>query len=252
LCEADNLQRVRVTFLGSGDAFAGGGRFQACLHLAGGAEPMLLDCGATTLVALKRADIDPSSIGFVALSHLHGDHFAGLPWLILDGQFSKRTRPLRTAGPAGVGERVNRTFEALYPGATAAERAFETTFGEFSERTPYELGPARITPFEARHSSGAPSYALRVEYGGKVIAYSGDTEWTDTLIDVADRADLFVCECNFFERRGPGHMDYRTLAEKRSQLKCDRIVLTHMSEQMLGHLGDVEFEAASDGAVIAL
>ena len=85
LSEADNLQGVRVTFLGSGDAFAGGGRFQACLHLAGGADPLLLDCGATTLVALKRADIDPSSVGFVALSHLHGDHFAGLPWLILDG-----------------------------------------------------------------------------------------------------------------------------------------------------------------------
>ena len=241
-----------MTFLGSGDAFAGGGRFQACLHLAGGTDQLLLDCGATTLVALKRADIDPSSLGFVALSHLHGDHFAGLPWLILDGQFAKRTRPFQIVGPVGVGERVNRTFEALYPGAAAAERAFETVFGEFSERTRYELGPARITAFEVRHSSGAPSYALRVEYGGKVIAYSGDTEWTDALIDVTDGADLFVCECNFFERRGPGHMDYRTLTEKRPQLKCDRVVLTHMSEQMLGRLGEVEFEVASDGTVIAL
>ena len=243
---------VQLTFLGSGDAFAGGGRFQACLHLAGGPEPLLLDCGATALVALKRADIDPSSIGFVALSHLHGDHFAGLPWLILDGQFSKRTRPLRIAGPPGVGERVNRAFEALYPGAAAAERAFPTTFVELSAQTECELGPARITPFEVRHSSGAPSYALRVEYSGKVIAYSGDTEWTGALVDVAAGADLFVCECNFYERTGPGHMDYRTLAEKRPQLTCDRLVITHMSEQMLGHLGEVEFEAASDGAVIAL
>jgi ribonuclease BN (tRNA processing enzyme) len=241
-----------LTFLGSGDAFAGGGRLQACFYLAGGADPLLLDCGATALVALRRADIDPSTIGFVALSHLHGDHFAGLPWLILDGQFANRTRPLQIAGPAGVRERVERTFEALYPGATGAERPFRTTFGEFSERTPYELGPARITPIEVRHSSGAPSYALRVEYAGKVIAYSGDTEWTDPLIEVADGADLFVCECNFFERKGPGHMDYRTLSEKRPQLTCDRLVLTHMNEVMLGHLGDVEFEAASDGAVIAL
>ena len=252
LCEAENLQAVRVTFLGSGDAFAGGGRFQACLHLAGGGEPLLLDCGATTLVAFRRAEIDPSTIGFVALSHLHGDHFAGLPWLILDGQLAKRTRPLEIAGPAGVRARVEQTFEALYPGATASERAFATSFGEFAENTPYELGPARITPFEVRHSSGAPSYALRVEYGGKVIGYSGDTEWTDALIEVADSADLFVCECNFFERRGPGHMDYRTLAAKRPQLNCDRLVLTHMSEEMLGRLDEVECEAASDGAVIAL
>jgi ribonuclease BN (tRNA processing enzyme) len=243
---------VQLTFLGSGDAFAGGGRFQACLHLAGGAEPLLLDCGATTLVALRRADIDPSSLGFVALSHLHGDHFAGLPWLILDGQFSKRTKPLRIAGPTGVGARVNQTFEALYPGATAVERAFETSFGEFSERTPYQLGPARITPFQVRHSRGAPSYALRIEYSEKVIAYSGDTEWTDALIDVADGADLFVCECNFYDLKAPGHLNYLTLADNRPRINCDRIVLTHMSEQMLGRSGDVKLEMAADGAVISL
>lgn len=243
---------MQLTFLGSGDAFAGGGRFQACLHLAGGAEPLLLDCGATTLVALRRADIDPSSLGFVALSHLHGDHFGGLPWLILDGQFAKRTKSLDIAGPTGVADRVNRTFEALYPGATAVERAFATTFGEFSERTPYDLGPSRITPFQVRHSSGAPSYALRIEYGEKVIAYSGDTEWTDALIDVADGADLFVCECNFYDLNAPGHLNYVTLDDKRPQINCDRIVLTHMSEQMLRRSGDVELEMAADGAVISL
>ncbi len=243
---------MRLTFIGSGDAFAGGGRFQACLLLQGGEEPMLLDCGATTLVALKRAGIDPASIGYVAVSHLHGDHFAGLPWLILDGQFSERTRPLEVAGPLTTGERVERTFGALYPGSAEAERAFSTTFTDLPERTPWEFGPARITAFEVAHSSGAPSYALRVEYADKVIAYSGDTEWTDALIDVTKETDLFVCECNFFERKGPGHMDYRTLVEKRPQLGCDRIVLTHMSEEMLGRLGEVEFETASDGAVIDL
>ena len=243
---------MRLTFLGSGDAFSGGGRLQACLLLEGGDEPMLLDCGATTLVGLKRAGIDPASIGFVALSHLHGDHFAGLPWLILDGQFSKRTKPLEVVGPITTGERVEQTFEALYPGAAQANRAFPTDFLDLPERTPWDFGPARITAFEVAHSSGAPSYALRVEYAGKVIAYSGDTEWTDVLTEVTKDTDLFVCECNFFEKKGPGHLDYRTLVEKCSQLGSDRIVLTHMSEEMLGHLDEVEFETASDGAVIEL
>jgi ribonuclease BN (tRNA processing enzyme) len=243
---------VQLTFLGSGDAFAGGGRLQACIHLDDGVEPILLDCGATALVAIRRADIDPSSIGYVALSHLHGDHFAGLPWLILDGQFAPRSKPLQIAGPVGVQDRVERTFEALYPGATTVERPFETTFGEFSERSPYELGPARITPFQVRHSSGAPSYALRVEYGGRVIAYSGDTEWTDALLEVADGAHLFVCECNFYDLKAPGHLNYVTLAAKRPQINCDRLVITHMSEGMLARARDVEFETASDGAVLAI
>ncbi len=248
------MNDVRLTFLGSGDAFSSAGRLQACLHLDGGDEPMLLDCGATALAGLKRAGIAPASVGFVALSHLHGDHFAGIPWLILDGQFAKRAKPLRIAGPAGARERIERTFEALYPGATAIQQAFEISFVDLSERTACELGPARITPFEVSHSSGAPSYALRIEYGGKVIAYSGDTHWTDALIEVADGADLLVCECTFYDRKAPGHLDYLTLTEKRPLIRCDRIVITHMSEDMLAHAasGQLELETASDGAMIAL
>jgi ribonuclease BN (tRNA processing enzyme) len=243
---------VRLRFLGCGDAFAGGGRFQTCFHLDGGADPVLIDCGATTLPALRRERIDPGGLGWVVLSHLHGDHFGGLPWLILDGRFSSRSRPLVIAGPAGTEERLARVFDALYPGAWEAPRPFELTFVELSERAPSELGPARVTPFEVVHRSGAPSYALRLEYAGKVIVYSGDTEWTDTLIEAACGADLFVCECNYFDKRVPGHMDYRTLAANRAAFDCRQFALTHMSEEMLAHLGEVDMAAASDGLVLTV
>jgi ribonuclease BN (tRNA processing enzyme) len=242
---------ARLTFVGSGDAFGGGGRFQACLHLeAKGTDALLLDCGATTLIALKRLGIDPSAIGWVALSHLHGDHFAGLPWLILDGQFGKRDKTLTVTGPAGTEERVHQTFEALYPGAPTAERRFATQFVEFTQRVPLDFGPARITAYPVRHTPGTAPHGLRVEYAGRVIAYSGDTEWTDTLPELARGADLFVCECNFFDTKAPGHLDYGTLMQHRSKLECERLVITHMSKQMLDRLGAVEFEAGADGAVI--
>ena len=213
---------------------------------------MLVDCGASSLVALKREQIDRNSIGHIALSHLHGDHFAGIPWLILDGQFGGRTRPLVIAGPPGTEDRVTRTFELLYPGASSAERRFETQFVEIPEREPARFGAATITPFEVVHSCGAPPYALRIEYGGKLIGYSGDTEWTDALIEVADGADLFICECNQFDREVPGHLSYRTLQAKRSELRCERLVLTHLGQSPIDHLDEIEFETASDGAVIEL
>jgi ribonuclease BN (tRNA processing enzyme) len=246
------MSAVRITFVGSGSAFAGGGRFQACLHLDDGDEPLLLDCGASSLIALKRLAIDPASIGWVALSHLHGDHFAGLPWMILDGQFAKRTKPLVIAGPEGTRERVETTFEALFPGGAHAERGFETSFREFSDNLAQELGPARVTAYPVIHSTGTNPHGLRVEYGGGVISYSGDTEWTDTLPDLARGANLFICECNFFDKKAPGHLDYRTLIEHRSELECERIVLTHMDEEMLAHSDELELEAAADGAVIVL
>lgn len=243
---------IHLHLLGSGDAFASGGRHQACFLLDGAGESLLLDCGATALVSLKRTGIDPASIGWVALSHLHGDHFGGLPFMILDGQFAGRTKPLVIAGPPSTQRRLEQTMDALFPGSGSAERAFETKLVEFEERRPSDVGPARITPFEVRHASGAPSYALRVEYGGKVIAYSGDTEWTDSLIDAARGADVFVCEAYFFDKKVPYHLDYETLRAKRDQLECERIVITHMGEEMLARLGEVDLEAADEGAVIAL
>jgi ribonuclease BN (tRNA processing enzyme) len=83
-----------------------------------------------------------------------------------------------------------------------------------------------------------------------VIAYSGDTEWTDNLINAARGADMFVCECNFFARRAPGHLDYGTITEKRRHLGCERLVLTHMGEDVLARLGELDIETAADGLTI--
>jgi ribonuclease BN (tRNA processing enzyme) len=243
---------VRLRFLGCGDAFASGARLQTCFALEGAAEPVLIDCGATALVSLKRERIDPASIGYVALSHLHGDHFAGVPWLILDGQFTGRKRPLVVAGPPGTEQRLELAFEALYPGTFSRERPFDTRFVELAQRQRAELGPAVVTPFAVAHPSGAPSNALRVEYAGKVIAYSGDTEWTDALLEVARGADVFVCECNFFDTRVPGHLDFRTLSAQLPRLECRRLVIAHMSEEMLARLAEVDLETATDGLAIEL
>src|SRR5262245_8516301 len=167
-------------------------------------------------------------MGHVLLTHLHGDHFGGLPFLILDGQFSRRTRPLVVGGPPGVRERVVAAMEVFFPGSSRVDRGFAVEFLELQKGAPTAVGPAAVTPFIVEHASGAPAYALRVEYGGKVIAYSGDTEWTESLVDAARGADLFVCEAYFFEKKIKYHLDCQTLRENRQRLDCRRVVHTNM------------------------
>ena len=243
---------IQVVFLGSGDAFGSGGRLQTCLLLRGGADGVLIDCGATSLVALKRAGIEPNDIGSVAVSHLHGDHFGGLPFLVLDGQFRRRQRPLLIAGPAGLAVRLPAAMEVLFPGSAAAQRWFETRVMPLEPGRATPVGPATVTAFEVVHASGAPALALRLEYGGKVIAYSGDTEWTPVLLRAAAGADLFICESYFFDKRIPYHLDYRTLRDHQGEFGCKRLVLTHMNADLLAHLDEVEVEWATDGMVITL
>jgi ribonuclease BN (tRNA processing enzyme) len=243
---------VSVRFLGSGDAFGSGGRFQTCILVTSSDGSVLIDCGASSLIAMKQFGVDPNSVDAVLLTHLHGDHFGGLPFLILDGQFSRRTRPLTIAGPPGVEARVRDAMEILFPGSSQTPQRFDIRFVELVAETVMPVGPAEVTAFPVDHASGAPAYALRVACDGRIIAYTGDTAWTDALVRVADGADLFICEAYYYDKRIPFHLDYHTLMEHRAALGCRRMVLTHMSADMLLRTDAVEAECASDGLEFAL
>jgi ribonuclease BN (tRNA processing enzyme) len=143
-------------------------------------------------------------------------------------------------------------MEVLFPGSWSARREFRVEALELAERAATRVGPVRVAAFPVVHPSGAPAYALRCEIGGTVVTYSGDTEWTDVLVEAASGADVFVCEAYTFAKPVKYHLSYTTLIENRHRLSCRRLILTHMSDDMLAHLGEVEAEIAEDGMVIML
>jgi len=241
---------LRLRFLGTGDAFGSGGRFQSCLCLEGPDDRVLIDCGATSLVAMRRAGVDPASVGTVLLSHLHGDHFGGVPFLVLDGQFRRRDRALTVAGPPGTRERIVSAMEVLFPGSSLADRRFHTELVEVEPGAPTSIGSMTVTGFPVEHPSGAPAYALRVEWAGRTVVYSGDTEWCEGLVDATRDADLLVCEAYTFERRVRYHLDHATLARHFDQIRARRVILTHLDPEMLAHRHDAVAECADDGLAV--
>ncbi|MDT5347731.1 MAG: hypothetical protein QOH91_1018 [Mycobacterium sp.] len=246
---------VTVTFAGSGDAFGSGGRLQACIHLCADANTgVLLDCGATSLVALARQGIDPNAIAAVFVSHMHVDHFGGIPLLILDGQFRRRTEPLTVAGPHGLAARLTETMEVMFPGSSTVQRRFGVHVIELDPADPPTvIGSATVQAWPVDHGvQGGPFLALRVGIGGKAIAYTGDTAWTDTLIDVAEETDLLIAEAYFWDKPVPYHLRHADLIEHRPQIASARTILTHMSTDMLAHAAAAEFELAHDGLTINL
>jgi ribonuclease BN (tRNA processing enzyme) len=246
------MASVRVRFLGSGDAFGSGARLQTCILLESGGFRCLVDCGASSLIALKRAKVDPNDIETILITHLHGDHFGGIPFLVLDGQFSRRSRPLLVVGPPGLTERVTQAMEVFFPGSSRAQRKFDMKCLELADGAPATVGPVRVTPYEVVHACGAPPFALRIEINGRTIVYSGDTEWTDRLIDAASGADLFICEAYYYDKAVRFHLDYATLARHRARLGCKRLIVTHMGADMLARVTELPVEAAHDGLEVSL
>ena len=226
---------------------------QTCILLESGSFRCLVDCGASSLIALKRAAVDPNDIDTILITHLHGDHFGGIPFLVLDGQFSRRSRRLRVVGLPGLTDRVTQAMEVFFPGSSRAPRKFATEFVELAEGTPSAVGPLRVTPYEVVHACGAPPpYALRVEVDGRTIVYSGDTEWTERLLPAVAGADLFICEAYFYDKAVRFHLDYTTLMQHRAQLDCKRLIITHMGPDMLAHVSELPVEAAYDGLEVSL
>lgn len=241
---------MKVQFAGCGDAFGSGGRFNTCIHVEDGGRSILLDCGASSLVALKRAGIDCGAIDAILLTHFHADHFGGIPFFILDQQLNvKRTRPLLIAGPPGLRDWYAGAMAVAFPGERTL--LFDLVLQEVEIGTAQPLAGMQITPIHVKHDDRAgPCLAYRIESEAKTLCYSGDTEWTDALIDAARGADLFICECYMYDKLRKSHMTLTVLRPHLPAIGAKRVILTHLSEDMLAHLADVELECAVDGLVV--
>ena len=247
---------MRLTVLGCSDAFGSGGRFNTCFMLDTGKARVIVDCGASSLVAMRVRGVEPSSIDGVILSHLHGDHFGGLPFFLLDAHhLGRRERPLVISGPPGTRARLAQAMEALFPQSSTTKWRFALEIVEIPVGAPTAILGLDVTTTQVVHPSAAPSTAVRIADGARVFAYSGDTEWTDALIGVAAGTDLFVVECYDYVRPVFGHMNWATLEARLPELSARRVMLTHMNPSMLAHVDEAKALAvlvAEDGLVLEI
>jgi ribonuclease BN (tRNA processing enzyme) len=245
---------MKLTVVGCGDAFGSGGRLQTCYHVEAADSRFLIDCGASALIGLNRLQLDPNTVPTIFISHLHGDHYAGLVWWLLHAKHvGKRDTPLTIAGPPGIEARLKAASEALFPGSFRAARRHELNFVELARNERCTIGPVSVTPFEVSHPSGAPSYALRFETEGKVLSFTGDSEWVESLVPAGRNADLYIMECYQFEGEPRFHMSWTTTRQHLDRIGARRVLLTHMAAGMLARRAEVvdpRVVLAEDGVVL--
>lgn len=244
---------MQLRFVGCGDALGSGGRSNTCFHVTGARVNFLIDCGASSLPALKRLGIARDGIDLILITHFHGDHFGGLPFLLLDAQFTRRSRPLVIAGPEGIEAKLANLMEALFEHSSRTKQRFDLSVVPLAPGETRAFGEVSVTPYPVIHGeSGGPFLAYRVEAEGRTITYSADTEWTETLIPAARGADLFVAEAYYYDKVVRNHLSLTTLEAHLPEIGARRVILTHMSEDMLGRIGQLPYVTADDGMVVEL
>jgi len=242
---------VSVTFVGSGDSFGSGARFNTCILVDAPGIRFCIDFGASSLIALERLGIPHNTIDTILLTHLHGDHCGGIPFLLVDAMLAaKRDRPLAIAGPPDTTARLKSVAAALMPGMHVMVPKFPITYVDMPVQHVCQIGPLKVITYPAVHTKETNPTSLRVEVASKVIAYTGDSEWTEHMPALADGADLFIAECYFFQKPVRFHLNYPDIVKHRAEIRPKRFVLTHLSREMLANLKNVPEECAHDGLVI--
>ncbi|MBW2282838.1 MAG: MBL fold metallo-hydrolase [Deltaproteobacteria bacterium] len=243
---------AEIQFIGTGDAFGSGGRRNTAILVRDRGRTLLLDCGPTTLMGLKQLGVDPREIDAIALSHFHGDHVAGVPFLLIDYLFEdRRHTPLEILGPPGVQGRIEKTTR-LFHYSNLAPTGYELAFREFTMHQALELPGFSITPLPARHQPDTRPHMLRVRTEDRTLVFTGDTGWHDDLPRHVGSADLLISECVFMQRNFEFHLNHERLHSERERFDCGRIILTHLGAEVLDALDRVEFDTATDGLEIGL
>lgn len=242
----------RIKILGSGDAFHSGGRFQTSFLLNSNNKNILIDCGCGSLQQMKKFGYSTNEINSVIISHFHGDHIAGLPFLLMDMARLNRQSPLYIFSPEGGKQKINDALKLFYPGNETILESLQIEWLYYENEKSIKAAGIEVQPFKMNHAELVKPHGIRVTIDGKVISYSGDTGWNENLLLLSEDADLFICECTFYDKEMEGHLNYKLLSEKKHLLHYKQILLTHFDEEMLLNADKVDMEMATDGMDILI
>ena len=214
---------MRVTALGTGDAFCAAGRGHTSWLIEDGQGACAVDFGPTALLALRRLGFDPGRLDSVHFTHLHGDHTAGWPFLLVDAVYgTRRTTPLLASGPPGTRDRLQALWSSCYKTAAEGPLPFPLEVRELRPGESARLAGREVRAFAARHMT-PPEVALSLRIGS--LAFTGDTG--EIAEGLCDGAALLCAECTYLGKGTDRHLGWETL----------RGALPRVPRILLGHLG---------------
>ena len=221
---------LELSFLGSGNAFAIGGRYWSGFVANG---RYVFEAPPTLLPHLKRLGIPLADIRAIFISHFHGDHFLGLPFLFLDHLYlTPRRDDLFIVGPPGIEAKSEGLADMAFPDLGHADAGYRRVYLEAQPGADQRLGDAGFRALRMRHAGEKlQCFGYKLRLDDKTVAYTGDTEMCDEILLLAEGSDVLVMDCSYCEGKGPEHLGLEGALEVRKRASPRTvIILTHMDD----------------------
>lgn len=217
---------IELTFLGTGNAFAPTRYWSSFLMN----DRYLFDAPPTLLAHLKKLGKDPNAIDAIFISHFHGDHYFGLPFLLLEyAELAPRTRPLTIVGPPGIAKRIQSVTDLAFSNVFRKDRGYDLKFVEAHNGRGDHIGGCEFIARKVKHVDGLECFSYRVTTPDGIVAYSGDTVMCDALVPIADGADVFVVECSCWGDNCGPHLNPANIVQLRGEISpATKFILTHI------------------------
>lgn len=225
---------MRVVFLGVGEAcdekLPNTSMFLQATGENGGQKSILLDCGPTVTPVYFELTSDPDTLDAVWISHFHGDHFFGMPTLLLRFWEMKRQKALTIIGQTGIKQLIQTTMDLAYPGFTK-----KLTYPLMFEEVEPDRGAVRLLEMTwrvAQNGHGQRDLAVRIDAGERALFYSGDGAPTPETLQLARNCDLIVHEAFDMENNTPGHGTIQKCIEFAREAAGSALALVHIQRDV--------------------
>lgn len=223
--EGDDIS-MKITVVGCWGTYPEKNEATTGYLIESGNNKILVDCGSGVLAKVQNY-VPLTEIDAVILSHYHSDHFGDIGCFQYQVGYT-RSLGKRTSNLDIYGHNLSQEFTKLnYAGGTVGKK--------IDENSTLSFGDLNVSFKWGEHP--VPCLAMRFEEKGKVFVYTGDTQWSDNIIEIAKDADIFMCECNLFNDqfgKVKGHLTAGEAGKIANMAKVKKLVLTHFP-----HYGDL-------------
>jgi ribonuclease BN (tRNA processing enzyme) len=222
------MHNLDLTFIGTGNAFSPGGLCCSGFLVNGN---ILFDAPPQSLSSLNTVGVNANDIETVVISHHHGDHFLGLPFLLLHWRWRGRTKPVKIVGPPGTEALGIDITEKVFPGVFC-DIGYDLQWIDARPGSSVLVNGLDLEPYRMIHDDGLElclGYSCKL--GGRRFSYTGDTRMCDSVMELTKGVELMVSECASRTDRIPLHMNLvDDIPVVRSALAKDaRLILTHIN-----------------------